>query len=111
MREEMSGEEVQLHVRGAVDKQAAEEFQQVLQELASGDYRIITLDLSEVPSINSTGIGKILLLRKSLTEQDRTIRIRGCSDTLFNTFQLIKFDRLVSIDRQGLSGPQATQQR
>ncbi|UCF97623.1 MAG: STAS domain-containing protein [Spirochaetaceae bacterium] len=99
VRNERSKEEVQLRVEGPLDSEAAEAFQKELSTLAAGDYKTITLDLSEVPSINSTCIGKILLLRKSLTEQERMIRINGCSEAVYNTFQLIKFDRLVNIDR------------
>jgi anti-anti-sigma factor len=99
VRNEVSSDEVELQVQGPLSNDAAEEFQKTLHDLAAGDHKTITLNLSEVPSINSTCIGKILLLRKNLTEQDRIIRVNGCSDALYNTFQLIKFDRLVSIDR------------
>ena len=98
-RKEISEQEVQLQVTGSLDSETAEQFQKELKSLADGDHRTITLELSEVPSINSTCIGKILLLRKSLTEQDRSIRISGCSDSLYNTFQLIDLDKRISIDR------------
>ena len=97
-RKEISEQEVQLQVTGSLDRDAAEQFQLELNSLANGAHKAITLELSEVPSINSTCIGKILLLRKSLTEQDRAIRISGCSDTLYNTFQLIDLDKRISID-------------
>jgi len=99
VRDESVEGEVRLKVNGALNSEAAEKFQKELAELAAGNYRTIILDLREVPSINSTSLGKILLLRKALTEEDRTIRINGCSDALYNTFQLINFDRLISIDR------------
>ena len=98
-RKEISGQEVLLQVRGSLDSAAAEQFQVELDRLAGGDHQTITLELSEVAAINSTCIGKILLLRKSLTEQDRSIRVRGCSDTLFNVFQLIDLDKRISIER------------
>jgi len=96
---EISGEEVKLQVTGSLDSRAAEQFQMELKGLADGNHSTITLELSDVPSINSTCIGKILLLRKSLAEQDRSIRIRGCSDALYNTFQLIDLDKQISIER------------
>lgn len=65
----------------------------------SGSFATVTLNFSEVSSINSSCIGKILLLRKRLSEDGRTIRIQGCSDSLYSTFQLIKFDKLVPIKR------------
>jgi anti-anti-sigma factor len=95
---EISKTEVQLTVQGPLGGEKAEEFQESLQKLASGGYKTISLDLSGVPSMNSTCIGKILLLRKNLAEQDRTIRIKGCSETLYSTFQLLKFDKLVCIE-------------
>ena len=98
-RTEISKDEVQLQVKGILDSEAAEKFQKEISSLAAGDYKTITLDLKQVPSINSTCIGKILLLRKRLTEQDRSIRISGCSDALYNTFQLIDLDKRISIDR------------
>ena len=98
-RKDISEQEVQLQVTGSLDSEAAEQFQIELNRLAGGDHRTITLELSEVPAVNSTCIGKILLLRKSLTEQDRSIRIRGCSDALYNVFQLINLDRRISIER------------
>lgn len=98
-RKEISGQEVQLQVRGSLDSAAAEQFQMELDRLAGGDHQTITLQLSEVAAINSTCIGKILLLRKSLTEQDRSIRIKGCSDALYNVFQLINLDKRISVER------------
>jgi anti-anti-sigma factor len=98
-RREISEQEVQLEVRGSLDSPAAEQFQIELNRIAGGDHKTITLELSEVPTINSTCIGKILLLRKSLAEQDRSIRIRGCSDALYNIFHLIDLDKRISIDR------------
>jgi anti-anti-sigma factor len=98
-RKQISGREVQLQVRGSLDSAAAEQFQMELDRLADGGHQTITLELSEVAAINSTCIGKILLLRKSLTEQDRSIRIRGCSDALYNVFQLIDLDKRISIER------------
>ena len=97
-RKEISDQEVQLQVRGSLDSTAAEQFQMELDRLAGEDHQTITLELSEVAAINSTCIGKILLLRKSLTEQDRSIRIRGCSDALYNVFQLIDLDKRISIE-------------
>jgi anti-anti-sigma regulatory factor len=70
-----------------------------VEELASGPYSTISIDLSRTDAINSAAIGKILLFRKKLAEQQRTFQIRGCSESLFATFQTIKFDTLISIKK------------
>lgn len=99
VRNKIAKDEIELAVEGPMSGKSAEEFQKTLQELAAEGHKTITLNLSAVPAMSSTCIGKILLLRKVLAEQDRLIRIKGCSDSLYNTFQLIKLDRLVGIER------------
>jgi anti-anti-sigma factor len=94
-----SPQEIELTVTGALSGTEAEEFQRVLQGLAGESHKVITLNLSGVPSVSSSCIGKMLMVRKALARDDRTLRIRGCSAALFNTFQLVKFDRLLSIER------------
>ena len=88
-----------MEVHGPLNGETADDFQKQLEELAAGKHQTITLDLSDVNAINSSCIGKILLFRKRLSESGRTIQIKGCSDTLYNTFQLIKFDKLISIEK------------
>lgn len=94
-----SKDEVMLVVKGPLNGNTADEFQEQLAAMAQGPQGTIVLNLADVNSINSSCIGKILLFRKKLFEEGRSIEIRGCSDALFNTFQLIKFDKLIPIRR------------
>jgi anti-anti-sigma factor len=94
---QVSNEEVILVVSGSLSGETTSGFSKVLEELAAGKSSRITLDLSKTPTINSSVLGKILLFRKKLAEQERTLQIRGCSEGLFKTFQMIKFDTLISI--------------
>ena len=98
-KKELSAEEIMLEVHGALNGDTADQFQKNLEELAASPHRVISLNLADVNAINSSCIGKILLFRKRLSEENRTIQIKGCSDSLYNTFQLIKFDKLITIDR------------
>jgi anti-anti-sigma factor len=95
----ISKDEVVLAVNGSLTGETTNEFQKQVEELSAGDWRKITLDLSKTPSINSSALGKILLFRKQLAERERTLQIRGCSDLLFKTFQMIKFDTLISVQK------------
>jgi anti-anti-sigma factor len=94
---ETSREEIVLSVQGPLSGETTAEFQTKMEELTSGRYLTVTLDFSQTPSINSSALGKILLFRKKLAEGGRTLQIVGCSDPLFKTFQMIKFDTLVTI--------------
>ena len=99
LKREVSDDEVILDVSGALSGEPAGEFQRTLEALADERHSTITLNFAEVNSINSSCIGKILLYRKKLSEDGRTIKINGCSESLYSTFQLIKFDKLVPIER------------
>ena len=96
---EISKDEILLEVEGSLSGEATDDFQQALEELTEGRHHTLTLNLARVKSINSSSIGKILLCKKKLSDQSREIRIRGCSDALFNTFQLIRFDKLVNVEK------------
>ncbi len=98
-RKALSPEEMCLEVHGPLSGEATNEFHKQLLELAAEKHKTVTLDLSDVSTINSSSLGKILLFRKKLSEDGRTLRIKGCSDALFRTFQMIKFDTLISIQK------------
>jgi anti-anti-sigma factor len=98
-RKNLSKDEVLLTVVGSLSGETTNEFHRQVEELAGGSCVTISLDLSRTDSINSSALGKILLFRKKLAEQQRTLQIKGCSESLFKTFQMIKFDTLISITR------------
>lgn len=96
-RKNISRDEVVLSVIGSLSGESTNEFHRQVEELAGGSCAVISLDLSRTEAINSSALGKILLFRKKLAEQQRTLQIKGCSESLYKTFQMIKFDTLISI--------------
>ncbi len=96
---QVSREEAVLSVGGPLTAENSSELQNRLQQLLAGSSAIVTLDLSRTESINSSALGKILLFRQKLAERNRTLQIKGCSDSLYSTFQIINFDSLVHIQR------------
>jgi anti-anti-sigma factor len=95
----VSKDEVVLEIGGSLSGETTAEFHRQIEEMAAGQWPTITLDLSKTAAINSSALGKILLFRKKLAERQRVLQIRGCSESLFKTFQMIKFDTLISIVR------------
>ncbi len=96
----ISNDEIMLEVHGTLMGMESTDFFQKSLENASGkDSSIVTLNLTDVDAINSSCIGKIFLFQKKLEEQGRKIQIRGCSDSLHMTFQLIKLEQLISIEK------------
>jgi len=98
-RKNISKDEVLLSVVGSLSGETTNEFHRQVEELAAASYAIISLDLSRTDAINSSALGKILLFRKKLAEQQRTLQIKGCSESLYKTFQMIKFDTLIPIKK------------
>jgi len=97
---EISKDEVMLEVHGPLmGIESTDTFQHQLQELVASNIKVITLNFIDVESINSSCIGKIFLFQKKIEEDGRKIQIRGCSDNLHKTFQLIKLEQLIAIQR------------
>jgi anti-anti-sigma factor len=96
----ISNEEIMLEVHGTLmGMESTEFFQKNLENASSKENQVVTLNLTDVDAINSSCIGKIFLFQKKLEEQGRKIQIRGCSDSLHKTFQLIKLEQLISIEK------------
>jgi anti-anti-sigma regulatory factor len=98
-RKILSGEEVMLEIQGPLTGDTTREFQGHLVELAAGSWPRITLNLVAVPTINSPSIGKIMLFRKNLAEAGRVLQIRGCSEQLYKSLQMLRIDSLMPVDR------------
>jgi anti-anti-sigma factor len=98
-RKQLSSDEVVLVVTGPLSADASNDFARQLEQLVSSRRTVITLDLSQTDSICSAAMGKILLFRRKLTEEGRTLQIRGCSPNLLSLFQMINFGALVPIQR------------
>jgi len=98
-QETVSSREVILIVSGPLSGPAVDEFQVKMDDLCSGRFLKVTLDLSQSPSINSAALGKLLMFRKKLEEQGGILQIAGCSDGIYRVFKAIKFERLIPVQK------------
>lgn len=98
--DKVSDDETMLEVSGSLYGKAGEDFEKTLDDLSTGTFRVITLDLSMAIGITSPAIAKLLSVRKRLVDQDRTIRIKGCSEALYEVFKKIRLDTVIEITRQ-----------
>jgi anti-anti-sigma regulatory factor len=76
------------------------ELEQLFGEIERSPQRIITFNLQKVPAINSSNLGKIFMFFNRLRAEGRTLRIKGCSDTLYRTFQLIEMENHIPYERE-----------
>lgn len=96
-QETVSSREVILIVSGPLAGPAVEEFSQKMDDLCSGRFARITLDLAGCPSINSAALGKMLFYRTKLDQGGGLLQVAGCSDGIYRVFTAIRFDRLIPI--------------
>jgi anti-sigma B factor antagonist len=84
-------------VSGAVDTSAAEILRSELNKIAGQRPKKVIMDLSMVPTMGSSGIGKILMFFKSLDSSKASFEIKGIHENLYNIFKAVKLDKLFPI--------------
>jgi anti-sigma B factor antagonist len=93
----VDGTTAQIKVSGIIDNDNAEELKQQLSSVQDRSVKDATLDLSLVPSITSSGIGKLLVFYKALDSKGGKITIDGIHSNLLKLFKSIKLDKLFDI--------------
>lgn len=88
------------HVRmiGAIGNEHAGELKEQFEALLGNPCMEVVFDLTHVPFMTSSTIGKLLIFYKALTAKGGNMRVSGISDSLLENFRLSKFDRLFPID-------------
>ena len=84
---------------GPITENDGEPLKKAFSELLSASQKYVELDLSRVPIITSTGIGKLILLFRKLKEQARELKIKAIDDNLYDMFTSINLDRMLKIER------------
>jgi anti-anti-sigma factor len=84
-------------VSGAVDTEAAEVLRTELGKVLKLHPKKVIMDLSLVPTMGSSGIGKILIFFKGLDSSSSSFEIKGIHENLYNIFKAVKLDKLFPI--------------
>jgi anti-anti-sigma factor len=89
-----------LKISGVINIETAGELRTMFDEILSEGVLKIRLNLKQVPIANSSGIGHILMLFKSLKERNGQLEIRGVSKNLLEMLKLLKVDTLFPIQEE-----------
>lgn len=68
------------------------------EEIAAGN-NFIGLDLKDVTSINSSGLGILISCLKTIKSNNGGLKLLNASDKLFNIFRITKLDNVFSITK------------
>ncbi len=94
-----TGATITARISGPVTEGDGEPLKKAFDELLSASQKQVELDLSMVPIITSTGIGKLIVLLRKLQEQARELKITAINDNLYDMFTSINLDKILKIER------------
>ncbi len=97
-KENINGDRVIVSPVGEIDFTNSQELKDSLLDLYEDGYTEITVDFSEVDSIDSSGLGKLLLFHKKLKEKDGKLNIQNIeSEYISNMFEMIHLHKVIEI--------------
>ena len=101
----LGGGKVVVMPEGRIDLSNSHLLQEKLQMLCEEGFNIITLDFTQVASIDSSGLGKLLLFQRKLKEQGGEVRIINISsEYIRGMFEMIELGKVIKIENSPGSG-------
>ena len=94
-----TGATITARISGSITESDGESLKKAFNELLSTSQKQVELDLSQVPIITSTGIGKLIVLFRKLQGQARELKIKAINDNLYDMFTSINLDKMLKIER------------
>ena len=85
-------------LRGDIYVEQTDELLETFNSIIEKSQQDVIIDIKDLKSITSSGIGKIVLLYKGLNQQNRKIKIIGANETIMQIFKVVKLDKLVEIE-------------
>lgn len=92
-----NGPETVLAIDGTLDAVTAPELRTVVDDLVNGQRMEVTLELSSLRLIDSSGVGVIVALFKRVRAYNGNVRIVGLRDQPRAIFRLLRLDRVFPV--------------
>ena len=99
--QKVSDDDLTIQITGDFDAEATENSRSEFEDIAAGWNGDITVDLSAVDFLDSSGIGAIVFLSKRLAERDRTISLSGVSGQPKQVIKMLRIDRSLPVEFTG----------
>jgi anti-anti-sigma factor len=91
------GEETVLRIEGVLDAVTAPDIRPTIEALVAERRRSITVDLSSLRLIDSSGVGVIVSLFKRCKAFGGAVRVSGLKDQPLSIFKLLRLDRVFDL--------------
>jgi anti-sigma B factor antagonist len=92
-----TGNETVLKIEGTLDAVTAPELRSVIDDLVSESRKEVTLELTDLRLIDSSGVGVIVSLFKRVRANGGQVRIVGLRDQPRAIFRLLRLDRVFPV--------------
>ncbi len=92
-----NGDETTLEIDGTLDAVTAPDLRSVVEQLVTERRKEVTLELSSLRLIDSSGVGVIVSLFKRIRANGGQVRIVGLRDQPRAIFRLLRLDRVFPV--------------
>jgi anti-sigma B factor antagonist len=92
-----NGDETTLEIDGTLDAVTAPELRTVVDQLVNEQRKSVTLELSSLRLIDSSGVGVIVSLFKRIRANGGQVKILGLRDQPRAIFRLLRLDRVFPV--------------
>jgi len=92
-----NGDETTLEIEGTLDAVTAPELRAVVDQLVNEKRPAVTLELSSLRLIDSSGVGVIVSLFKRIRANGGQVKIVGLRDQPRAIFRLLRLDRVFPV--------------
>lgn len=88
-----------IHLQGRIDVSNSNELKTMLAEKYNEGMNVITINFEHVTSIDSSGIGKLLLFQKKLKDRGGELKLVNVkNEYIMNMFRMIHLHKVISIE-------------
>ncbi len=84
-----------VRLRGVLDDSTVEIFRRQSQVLCEESHASLVIDMSEVPFVDSDGLGALIYLQKQLTGKRRPFALVGCRESVRSVLHLTRLEVLL----------------
>jgi anti-sigma B factor antagonist len=92
-----SGDATILRITGSLDALSTPELRPTIDDLVTEKRPMITVDLSELRLIDSSGVGAIVSLYKRMRALGCKVEVTGLKDQPLAIFRLLRLDRVFPV--------------
>jgi anti-sigma B factor antagonist len=91
------GDATVLRISGSLDALSTPDLRPTIDALVAERRAAITIDLTELRLIDSSGVGAIVSLYKRMRAQGATVEVTGLKDQPLAIFRLLRLDRIFAL--------------